>query len=232
MSPFEAAVAAAVKLPQAQREHLAQALGLKVVSSTASNLPMASSFAKVDPVAWRKAETGHAVLATEENLRDNEIPTGASAIAGIWSARAEQLVGESTPALNDVAELPVGAPVVVHYDLALALASGESSATSFFETTRVEVRLATAGYLALLQSCENASQQKRVRRFVQSFAVLSLGPMASSRAVELMLEYSLQTGLEPLDALTAATALAHEVPLVARDAARFAGIGGLMVCGI
>ncbi len=121
---------------------------------------------------------------------------------------------------------------MVHYDLALALASGESSATSFFETTRVEVRLATAGYLALLQSCENASQQKRVRRFVQSFAVLSLGPMASSRAVELMLEYSLQTGLEPLDALTAATALAHEVPLVARDAARFAGIGGLMVCGI
>ncbi len=110
--------------------------------------------------------------------------------------------------------------------------TGDEAASRFFENPGVEFRLATAGYLALLSVSENLSQQKRIRRFVQPFAVLSLGPMASSRAVELMLESSLQTGLSPLDALTAATALAHEIPLVARDAEKFAAISSLAVCGV
>lgn len=237
MSLFEEAVAASVKLPQAQREHLAQALGLKLapsgnVSTFNRNLPLAVNMARPDPAAWRKAESGHAVLAVDENLRDEEIPAGAEAIAGIWNHRAEELPGRSTPAASRVADLPSGTPVVLHYDWCLALATGDEAAARFFENPAVEFRLATAGYLALLGAAENASQQKRIRRFVQPFAVLSLGPMASSRAVELMLESSLQTGLTPLDALTAATALAHEIPLVARDAARFEGIPGLTVCGI
>ena len=237
MSLFEEAVAAAVKLPQEQREHLAQALGLKLapagnVSTFNRNLPLAVNMSRPDPVAWRKAESGHAVLAVDENLRDEEIPAGAKAIAGIWQHRAEELTGQSTPAPARVADLPSGTPVVLHYDWCLALATGDADALQFFENPGIEFRLATAGYLALLGAAENVSQQKRVRRFVQPFAVLSLGPMASSRAVELMVESSLKTGLSPLDALMAATALAHEIPLVARDAAKFSGVSGLTVCGI
>ena len=248
MSLYEDAVAAAVKLPQAQRELLAQALGLKLQPSTpaavtsGANLPMASHFAPPNSPQtsqqWRQRESGHAVLANDEKLRDDEIPAGAGAIAAIWQVRVEELLSAfptaagSTPGVMRAGELPNFAPVLVHTDVALALACGEEGAKAFFENTRAEIRLATAGYLALLNACENASQQQRVRRFVQPFAVLSLGPMASSRAVELMLEYSRQTGLEPLDALTAATALAHEIPLVARDASRFAGIDGLAVCEV
>ena len=93
----------------------------------------------------------------------------------------------------------------------------------------VEIRLATATYLSLLGAAENEDQMARLRRFVQPFAVLSLGPMASSRSVELMLAHTLDSGLSPLDALIAATTLAHDIPLVACHPAPFAAIAGLQV---
>jgi predicted nucleic acid-binding protein len=241
MSPFEAALAAAVQLPHEGRERLAKALGLRIASESiptaARLLPMASATARPDPVAWRKAEAGHAVLATEESLSDKEIPAGAAAIEGLWQVRASELLAardESTRGENEIAlaQIPDGSPVVAHADLCLALACGEENAVRFFARSAVEIRLTTAGYLHLLAAARNSSEQRRVRRFVQPFAVLSLGPMASSRAVELMVENSLQTGLTPLDALIAATALAHELPLLARSTQPFAGISDLIVCRI
>jgi predicted nucleic acid-binding protein len=177
------------------------------------------------------------VLATEAGLSDAEIPTGPSAIARIWQNRSEQLLqprDESTPAANQIAlkQIPAGTPVLVHADLCLALACGEAEALEFFNNPPVEIRLATAGYLHLLSAAQTSEEQRRIRRFVQPFAVLSLGPMASSRSVELMLEHSLTTGLSPLDAFIAATALAHEIPLVVRAASAFGGITELAVCRI
>lgn len=241
MSPFEQALSVAVHLPQAERERLAKALGIAIreesTPSTSRSLPMMNLTARPDPQAWRKAESGHAVLATEENLRDDEIPTGAPAIACMWAERSGELLApieESTPAPNQIAlgQIPPGSPVVVHADVCLALACGEEQAQQFFQQQPAEIRLATAGYLHLLAAAQSTPEQRRIRRFVQPFAVLSLGPMASSRAVELMLEHSLETGLSPLDALIAATALAHEIPLLARSTQAFAGLTDLMVCGV
>jgi predicted nucleic acid-binding protein len=241
MSPFESALSAAVQLPQPERERLAKALGLRIEEASTPSptklLPMASATARPDPAAWRKAEAGHAVLATEEHLRDEEIPAGGAAIENLWQARAAELLAprdESTPGENEIAlaQIPPGTPVLAHADLCLALACGEENAVRFFAHPPVEIRLATAGYLHLLAAAQSASEQRRVRRFVQPFAVLSLGPMASSRAVELMLEHALTDGLSPLDALIAATALAHEIPLLARSTRPFAGINDLIACRI
>ena len=52
--------------------------------------------------------------------------------------------------------------------------------------------------------------------------------MASTRAAQLMLE-SGESGLSALDSLIAATAIAHEIPLVTRTPGPFSGIEGLMV---
>ena len=242
MSPFEQAMSVAVHLPQSERERLAKALGLAIVETSTSAapsraLPMMNLSSRPDAAAWRKAESGHAVLATDESLSAQNIPAGASAISGIWSTRAAELVGapEATPrAANEISrdQIPAGSPVLAHADLCLALACGEAGAMEFFENPGVEIRLATAGYLHLLANAQNSAEQNRLRRFVQPFAVLSLGPMASSRSVELMIEYSLQTGLSPLDALIAATALAHEIPLLARSTQAFAGVSGLVVCRV
>ncbi len=237
MSLFEEVMSIAVQLPVAERERLAQALGVKVASSepprpTGTNLPLHSFASRPDAVAWRKAETGHAVLATEISAEQRSFPPGPAALSGMWAHHAGEEQPES--AIDGTAllvtELPKGSPVVVHTDVCIALALGVAEAIRFFEASPVEVRLATATYLTLLDMAEDKTQLARIRHFVQPFAVLSLGPMASSRAVELMMNHALESGLHALDALIAATALAHEISLVTRQPRPFAEIAGLTVC--
>lgn len=122
-----------------------------------------------------------------------------------------------------------GSPALVHTDLCIDLARGVPDAVAFFEAPPVAIRLSTATYLQLLALARTPEEQARVRRFVSAYPVLSLGPMASSRAVELVQEHALAAGLGPLDALIAATALAHEIPLVVRDPRPFANIADLEV---
>jgi predicted nucleic acid-binding protein len=120
-------------------------------------------------------------------------------------------------------------PALVGTDVCFELALGVPEAGAFFETTRFDLRLSTATFLALLQHARSREEVARIRRFVQVYPVLSLGPMASSRAVQLLLDHTLTTGLDALQALAAATALAHEIPLLTRDPERYRAIPGLEV---
>ena len=233
MSLFEDVMQLAVQMPMNERERLGRALGLKIEGApTGRGLPMANRAAdpsKTDPVAWRKAETGHAVLATSVGGEEKTV-TGAIAIAGMWDEFADdwEVEGGEIPT-PFVTALPKGAPVLVHTDVCVALALGIEEAVAFWQAPGVETRLATATYLSLLDAAEDDAQLACLRRFVQPFAVLSLGPMASSKAVELMLLHTLDNGLAPLDALIAATALAHEIPVVTCNPTPFVGIAGLEV---
>jgi hypothetical protein len=74
-----------------EREQLGRALAGPV---RGPELPLASPSAAAmsrpdvrDPVGCRKAERGHAVLVTDTPERDDQIPTGPKAIAGIWADR-------------------------------------------------------------------------------------------------------------------------------------------------
>jgi predicted nucleic acid-binding protein len=118
-------------------------------------------------------------------------------------------------------------PAVVATDVCFDLALGVPEAVAFFEQAPVDIRLSTATYLELLQAARTPEEQRRLKRFVQPYAVLSLGPMASSAAVELLLRHGLTDGLEALQALAAATALAHEIPLVTRNPEPYRNIEGL-----
>ncbi len=228
MSLYEDAMSLAVQLPQPQREHLAQALGLKLAPR--ATLPMAMNApdrSKTDPAAWRASETGHAVLDVNRTSAplDPSI-VGAEALRGLFSGKG--FAPDESVATDTLSQLPVGSPVVLHTSAILALALDLEISRPFWQKPPVEIRIATATYLKLLELCEDASQRARVRAFVQPFAVLSLGPMASTKAAQLMLENS-APGFSALDALIAATAIAHEIPLVTRDARPFAGIDGLFV---
>ena len=118
---------------------------------------------------------------------------------------------------------------VVATDVCFDLALGVPEAVAWFRDPPVEIRLATATYLELLQAARSPEEQRRLRRFVQAYPVLSLGPMASSTAVELLLRHGLADGLEALQALAAATALAHEIPLVTRHPEPYRNIDGLEI---
>jgi predicted nucleic acid-binding protein len=236
MSLFEDAMAVAVQLPMSERERLGRALGLSVhTKGPGKTIPLNQFVSRPDPAlsaaqsaAWRKAETGHAVLDTEKTASAADIASGPRAIYGIWSGQQQD---EAMGAVDvpTVSRLPQGSPVIVHTDVCAQLATGSEAALGFFESPPVEVRLATATYLALLSGAQDETQLQRLSHFVQPYAVLSLGPMASSRSVELMMANAISTGLNPLDALIAATALAHEIPLVAIDPHPFLNIAELSV---
>jgi len=111
----------------------------------------------------------------------------------------------------------------------MSLAHGIEAARHFFENAAAEVRLSTATYLELLAAA-GPSDRPRIQRFAAAYPILSVGPVASSRSVELLFEQR-DEGLQPLDALVAATALAHEIPLVTAQPAPYASIRGLVVLG-
>jgi predicted nucleic acid-binding protein len=233
MSLFEDVMALAVQLPTSERERLGRALGLSVhTKGPGKTLPLNQFVNRPDlsnPQAWRKAETGHAVLNTEVGeAAATPVIDGPAAIHNIWSHLAADVAPRADSGLTTAASLATGHPVVVHHEVCAALALGEAAAVKFFAQPPVEIRLATASYLALLDAAEDEEQIRRIRAFVQPFAVLSLGPMASSRAAELMLLHSTQ-GLTALDALIAATALAHEIPLLVREPGAFTHIAELQV---
>ncbi len=229
MSLFEDAMAIAVQLPTPERERLARALGLNVhTRGPGKTLPLNQFVNRpdiTDPQAWRRAETGHAVLDTSGAV---EIENGPNAIAGMWSHFEDVVHDAGHSEVPNISTLPKGSPVLVHTSVATDLAVGRKEAREFWHQATVEPRLATASYLALLGATENDEQIQRVRAFVQPYAVLSLGPMASSRAAELMLQHA-HSGLSALDALVAATAMAHEIPLVVRAPGAFAEISELKV---
>src|SRR5580692_3422361 len=100
MSLFEEAMSIAVQLPVADRERLAQALGVKTAPTPSRGLPMHQFAARPDPVAWRKAETGHAVLATGSAGAAGNLPPGPAAIQGIWSHLAP--AGETAAAIAGI----------------------------------------------------------------------------------------------------------------------------------
>jgi predicted nucleic acid-binding protein len=229
MSLFEDAMAVAVQLPTPERERLARALGLNVhTRGPGKTLPLNQFVNRpdlADPQAWRRAETGHAVLDTRGAA---PIEDGPNAIAGMWSHFEDVAVAHTEGDIANISTLRAGHPVVVHTSVVTDLAVGRDEAKAFWSAPPVEPRLATASYLALLGAAEDEQQVERVRAFVQPFAVLSLGPMASSRAAELMLSHATR-GLTALDALVAATAIAHEIPLVVREPGAFTGIAELQV---
>ena len=56
---------------------------------------------------------------------------------------------------------------IVATDVCLDLALGRPEALAYFDAAPVDIRLATATYLELLEGCRNPEEQRRIKRFVQ-----------------------------------------------------------------
>lgn len=228
MSLFEDVMSLAVQLPMTERERLARALGLNAHTRGAGKTLSLNAFVSQpteDAASWRARETGHAVVDTRGAATD---PTaiGPAAIFALHGTGNTAIGTDATLPLAST--LPQGSPVVAAPEMVLALAAGDERIREFWANGPVELRLATASYLALLETAQGEAEAQRMGNFVQPFAVLSLGPMASSRAVELMARRGVAP-LGALEALAAATALAHEIPLVALNGAPYEGIAELQV---
>jgi hypothetical protein len=145
MSLFEDVMAVAVQLPMSERERLGRALGLSVhTKGPGKTIPLNQFVSRPDPAqsaaqsaAWRKAETGHAVLDTEKTASAADVSPGPRAIYGIWSEQQQDIPDAGSVDVPTV-EFGEGQSVIVHTDVCAQLAVGSEAALGFFESPPVE----------------------------------------------------------------------------------------------
>jgi predicted nucleic acid-binding protein len=91
--------------------------------------------------------------------------------------------------------------------------------------------LSAMSYLELLQGMRNKEELTAVQKMfaLRQANVLPLTAAITQRATELMTTLTLSHGLQAGDALIAATALEHQLPLLTGNAKHFAPIAGLQV---
>lgn len=89
--------------------------------------------------------------------------------------------------------------------------------------------ISTITQMELLVGCRNKTEQRQLERFLRPFPVLALNEAIADQAVGLLRRYRLSHGLLLPDALIAATALVHDVPLATMNQRDYRFIASLQL---
>ena len=91
--------------------------------------------------------------------------------------------------------------------------------------------ISAVSYMELAQGCRNKTELKAIQKAFKSHAndVLPITPTISDLACELVEKYALSHSLHMADALIAATAVGHSLPLLTGNAKHFSAVAGLKV---
>ncbi len=91
--------------------------------------------------------------------------------------------------------------------------------------------LSAVTYLEILQGLRNKAELAAVKKMFEQRAVrlLPITPAITTRAIELMEAITLSHGLGMGDALIAATALEHQLPVLTANLKHFGAVAGLGV---
>lgn len=121
------------------------------------------------------------------------------------------------------------APGLLDTGVLTACLRGHPPATRFFIAVN---RLGAPQFsrltaLELLAGCRTDPERALALRFIGSSQVLELTDPVMRRAVDLLTTIPMPTTLTPSDAIVAATAIEHALPLYTLDPARFATVPGL-----
>ena len=92
-----------------------------------------------------------------------------------------------------------------------------------------DLRISRPTQMELIVGCRNRAELQRLERFLRRFTMLDLTESIGQSAVALLRQYRLSHGLLIIDALIAATALAHEETLYTKNVRHFHMIPGLRV---
>ena len=93
--------------------------------------------------------------------------------------------------------------------------------------------LSAVSYLEVLQGMRNKAELVAVKKMLQHRAatLLPVSKAITQRAIELMESLTLSHGLQIGDALIAATALEHGLPVLTGNVKHFAAVPGLLIEG-
>ena len=91
--------------------------------------------------------------------------------------------------------------------------------------------LSIQSYMELLQGARNKAQHKNVRNFISDFdfSVLPLSENIGHRALIYVEEYALSSNMRAGDAVIAATAVEHNLPMVSSNAKHFKTVKDLQL---
>jgi predicted nucleic acid-binding protein len=115
-------------------------------------------------------------------------------------------------------------------DIFIWVQRGNAKAARLMEGAEVRC-LSIQSYMELLQGAGNRQQHKYVKDFIAAFGfvVLPLSENIGHRALIYVEEYSLAAGMRAGDALIAATAVEHNLPLVSSNVKHFKTIKELQL---
>ena len=118
--------------------------------------------------------------------------------------------------------------VLIDFDVLIWFMRGNDAAVA---TVNSEVGwyISAVSYMELIQGCRNKTELKAIQKAFQSSAsdVLPITQSISDAACRLVEKYSLSRSVHLADALIAATALEHKLPLLSGNGKHFTAIDGL-----
>lgn len=120
---------------------------------------------------------------------------------------------------------------LIDTDILIDAERGHSDALAFLsaQQARGGPRLSIISAMELLVGSRNAEELRTTRTFLHHVMVLPIDAAISSRAMSLVESFTLSHSLLIPDALIAATALEHVLPLFSKNSKHFQMIPGLTV---
>ena len=124
----------------------------------------------------------------------------------------------------------VMAGVLVDSDVLIWTLRGHAAAVAKMESL-AEWHISAVTYMELAQGCRNKAELKAMQKAfeAESNDVLPITQSISDLACSLVEKYALSHSLHMADALIAATAINHSLPLLTANAKHFSAVAGLRV---
>jgi predicted nucleic acid-binding protein len=118
--------------------------------------------------------------------------------------------------------------VIFDTDVLIWCRRGNSRAAAMVDEAHTPT-VSAQTYMELLQGSKNKEQLSAARSFLKKmqFSILPITPNISHRAMLLVEEHALRSGFHAGDALVAATALEHNLPLATANLKHFKPVHGL-----
>ena len=122
------------------------------------------------------------------------------------------------------------AGVLVDSDVLIWTLRGHAGAVAKMEGL-AEWHISAVTYMELAQGCRNKAELKAMQKAFQAESndVLPITQSISDLACNLVEKYALSHSLHMADALIAATAINHSLPLMTANAKHFSAVAGLRV---
>jgi predicted nucleic acid-binding protein len=120
--------------------------------------------------------------------------------------------------------------MLIDTDVLIWMTRGHAGATARLQAL-VPWRISAVTYMELAQGCRSKQELERVKKGLSlcQTGILPVSVTISERAVQLIDAYALSHGLQLGDALIAATALEHGLPVLTANTKHFGQIEGLRV---